>query len=620
MFAQILGWLSIISSSVRRVRVRRSLLFVETLEARVVPNNTPYYVDSANGQDTNDGHNAPWRTVARVMRQLDGTPQPYQDGDSILFHGGESFNIGAGLDLWGSQLGGHITIDSYLYGGLIPPAILNTTDTVATDAVGIDIHSAGNVTIRHLTLTGPWTTSTPDPTKVYTGGGILFENADTSHSNYSNIVVDSVTVSNYASVGIAIFNDADAAHQNTYTGISITGANIFNNFGSGIIISDLGMGSILPTTRDIFNVDVEYCYVHGDYHDTAYREGYGTYFENVSGADLDDCTYEGNDYTTNNPAGGFGSGVAYQSDKVFMWGNVSVSNTQVTTGHQPVDGGSFDLDAGVWGSVMEGNYSGNNPGEGYLLSGNQTPGPGQQGNIIRFNVSQNDSRINNYGAITLSIGNIHGAQIYNNTVYMTSPASGFGPGAAFSVQDGAVPYNVIVSNNIFFVSGSPLILHLNCPGVNITAANNISFQGNDYYNGNTQPNQLVIYWNTGSLGSQYQLVSGWQHANSDQEAGLVLHDGDPALSNPGGGDTDTNGGTRSVNVLLSDGFSAYALMSSSPLIRGGQDLSSLTWDPFTQNSFVESYFVASGYSTGPQDYFHTAAPSGPWDVGAVFVH
>src|SRR5207249_2350979 len=71
-------------------------------------------------------------------------------------------------------------------------------------------------------------------------------------------------------------------------------------------------------------------------------------------------------------------------------------------------------------SVMQYNYSHDNDGAGFLMA---TPYAANHGNnIVRYNISQNDCRKLNYGALHIW-GKTTNDEWHNNTVYLTKGAA-----------------------------------------------------------------------------------------------------------------------------------------------------------------------------------------------------
>src|SRR5439155_26915004 len=140
------------------------------------------------------------------------------------------------------------------------------------------------------------------------------------------------------------------------------------------------------------------------------------------------------------------------------------------------DDGEFDFDWDVKNSTMQYNYSHNNFGPGYILAAGTHV---NSGNVLRYNVSENDGRRNGRAAIQLW-GNVSGAQTYNNTVYIS--ATGNSNTAAFFGHDygsgGKEPSNVQIRNNIFQTTGGAKILNITN---GVASKGGLHFQGNAYY-------------------------------------------------------------------------------------------------------------------------------------------
>src|SRR5262249_45971791 len=138
------------------------------------------------------------------------------------------------------------------------------------------------------------------------------------------------------------------------------------------------------------------------------------------------------------------------------------------------DGGGFDFDWDVNDSVMQYNYSHDNDGPGYMLGAGDH---GNAGNVIRYNISENDGRKNGRSGIYLW-GNVTAASIYNNVVYQS--ATGDVGSAALRASDvgasGMVPVGVAVRNNIFYTAGGAKMINLTA---NIAEHGSFAFAGND---------------------------------------------------------------------------------------------------------------------------------------------
>jgi hypothetical protein len=204
MFEQIRGWLfSAISSGARRARSRRSRLSLEPLEARVVPTIYDYYISQSGSDTRGDGSQGnPWKTIAPV--EASGFTFP-SGTDTLNFVASSTpYDVGTGLKLSSlNNLSNNptLTVQSYDSSGQGLRATLSTSSTTGVD-YGIQVEDAGNITIQSINLQGAWTSLsnfTPGSTYDY---GINFVN-DTGISTstqiaYSNIVIDSVNINNYA--------------------------------------------------------------------------------------------------------------------------------------------------------------------------------------------------------------------------------------------------------------------------------------------------------------------------------------------------------------------------------------------------------------------------------------
>ena len=74
-------------------------------------------------------------------------------------------------------------------------------------------------------------------------------------------------------------------------------------------------------------------------------------------------------------------------------------------------------------SVLQYNYSHDNDGSGYLLA-QFAYARRFGGNIIRYNISENDSAKNNYGSLSIHGGvQVADLDIYNNTLYIADSSN-----------------------------------------------------------------------------------------------------------------------------------------------------------------------------------------------------
>src|SRR6185369_8423527 len=102
------------------------------------------------------------------------------------------------------------------------------------------------------------------------------------------------------------------------------------------------------------------------------------------------------------------------------------------------------------------------------------------GNVIRYNISENDGRQNGKGGIYVW-GGVSDAAIYNNTMFLSATSDA--GNAAFHASDvgasGKLPTNVSVRNNIFYTTGGANLLNVTSNIAQRSAA--FSFSGNAWY-------------------------------------------------------------------------------------------------------------------------------------------
>lgn len=120
------------------------------------------------------------------------------------------------------------------------------------------------------------------------------------------------------------------------------------------------------------------------------------------------------------------------------------------------DGGGFDIDWSSRNSVIQYCYSHDNDGAGYLFMGS---GRGfTTGSAVRFNISQNDGRKNDYGGI-LCYGTLQNSDVHNNAVFYRGSEAGAALHFRGSEEAG-YPSNVRVLNNILMTDEGRAVLRI----------------------------------------------------------------------------------------------------------------------------------------------------------------
>ena len=130
---------------------------------------------------------------------------------------------------------------------------------------------------------------------------------------------------------------------------------------------------------------------------------------------------------------------AWNSNNILFQFNESYRNR--TKG---LDGDGFDFDGGVTNSMMQFNYSHDNDAAGFLLAQYDFAPQAMKNITIRHNISKDDARKLNYGAIHVwngdTISRINKVHIYRNTIVRDSPADHFTTGSLTNREGRSDPH------------------------------------------------------------------------------------------------------------------------------------------------------------------------------------
>lgn len=410
-----------------------------------------YYVNLL-GNDSNTGlsETQPWRSIERV-----NTTQLFS-GDSIWFKADQTFAGNLCLvkvRQSSSPTPPVVTIGSYGSGKA-------TID--AGSGAGFIAKNIGGVHLVNLNFVGAGTSKN-------TSSGILFMNTLPGSVKVVDIRIHRVDVSGFKYSGISLVAQPIDRSCSGFRDVKITNTTSHDNGDAGISC----IGAWNPDQKG---------YAHADFYIgncSAYRNagipgkgshsGSGIVLAQVDGAIIEHCrAYENgslNDYEGGGPVGIW----AWDANRVMIQFNESHHNR---TGSSK-DGAGFDLDGGVRNSVVQYNYSHDNDGAGYLLA--QFEGaPPFYGNVLRYNLSVNDSRRNRYGGIHLwstgANGGITDTTFYANSVYMAQSADG-NPAAVDCSSKGI--RNIRLYNNCFQTDGKTVF-------VRGETNRNAVFEGNNF--------------------------------------------------------------------------------------------------------------------------------------------
>ncbi|WP_224996420.1 right-handed parallel beta-helix repeat-containing protein [Cesiribacter sp. SM1] len=495
-----------------------SLLLV--LAPFVLEGATYYVSPSGNDQHTGTSPGQAWASVANISTNA------FQAGDSILFEGGQVF---AGSLFFGPATAGTPTEP------LVISSYGNGWATIFSgEAAGLKAYNTAGFHISRLKFEGSGRTRNSST-------GIDFY-LDLPGISMSYIHIDSVEVSGYQRTGILIgsWNGSSG-----FEGVRITNAVVHDN-------GEAGIATYAEAVLAHRNFYVAHCRVYNNSglpERTDHHSGSGIMLGGIDGATVEYCEAYNNGWLNAWKGGGPVGIWGYHCNNLVIQYNESHHNRSGTA----KDGGGFDLDGGCTNCTMQYNYAHDNEGPGYLIA--QYPNaPVMKGLVVRYNISENDARVGNYGAIHLwstgANGGIQDAQIYNNTVYLTP--SGRGNPRAVFVQSGGVR-NVSFRNNIFQISANLELVY-------VDVLTDLRFEGNNYW---ASGGSFKVRWGK----TLHNSLDKWRELTTQEKVGGMARGYflDPALIAAG------NGGTLSDPVKLHT-LQAYQLREASPLIGKGLDL------------------------------------------------
>jgi hypothetical protein len=360
-----------------------------------------------------------------------------------------------------------------------------------------------------------------------------------------DITLDGVSISGYGGAGILVESHSPG---HGFHHVEIRHFDLHENKLAGLIVSARGA----PCHADFQITDGDCRSNFGDPF-SGRHSGSGILLGGVTQAVVERCRAWENGALCRAREGGVGIW-AYNSRRVVLRGNESHHNHS----SGPADGGGFDFDEKVQDSIMENNYSHDNDGAGFLLA--HAPRTGDfQHNTIRFNVSENDGRRNNYAGIDLW-GEIRDSEIYHNTIFVS--AASYGIPKAVRVFNYGIPANhargVKFRNNLFYTRDRTPLIEVSAG--QLEGARDLIFENNSYYNAG---GWIEIRWGERAFRS----LASWRETTGREKSGKFPSsmELDPQLWGPGGGGTLTHVDHRNR-------LAAYLLKASSPLMGQALDL------------------------------------------------
>jgi hypothetical protein len=432
-----------------------------------------YYVSSSgNDDDTGISPIHAWRTTSRINATR------FQPGDQILFAGGQIFKGGIRLSTCNQKNNQPIVFRSYGVGR----ATIQTDDTY-----GFYAQNQAGIELRNLAFVGSGRLSNQN-----SGIGFYLDSANTQ---LQYLRLDSLDVSGYEESGISI---GSWNGQSGYSDVRITNCQVHANGEAGISSYQFWP---LPTQAH-HNWYVGACTVYdnsGRADITTYNTGNGIVLSGIDRVIIEKCTAYHNGWLNANPTGGPVGIWGWSCNNLVIQYCESHHNQSGTS----LDGGGFDLDGGCTNSVMQYNYSHDNQGPGYLLAqfGDAEP---MHDLTIRYNISENDARGYNQGAIEVwssgANGGIVRANIHNNTVKLGRPADGSTPKAVYIMSGGITA--VTLRNNLLETSAG-------LPVLTTVTNSELRLEGNCYW---SSGEPLVLNWN----GTTYNSLPTWREATGQE--------------------------------------------------------------------------------------------------------
>ncbi|UFS59934.1 LamG domain-containing protein [Subtercola endophyticus] len=379
---------------------------------------TTYYVSSASGVDSNDGCSSAtaWRTLANLNTTT------FAAGNQILFQKGGSWT-GELQPAGSGDSGNPIVISTY---GTGATPILAGGGAAAT----VYLHDQHDWTVQNLEITNTSTTAA-------NRAGILVQNdlTTTLHGiHLSNNLIDNVDGSWAQGDPQPVTTSAisfDLTDSNTTAGwddVLISGNTLTDDDAGGIYLgSPNGVNHNISSTNVVIQNNT---------------------ISNAGGNSIV-CVFCASPLIQYNVSTDSG----YRDSGASMWGGWTTSavwqyNEVARNWRALVDGQAFDVDNNTRDTVLQYNYSHDNPFGFMEFCCSSTFGT--LGNsVIRYNVSQND------GASYAVFGTLGGletgatAQVYNNTVYM-----GAGDDGAVTIGTPPPGSSIAFSNNIIYKLGT----------------------------------------------------------------------------------------------------------------------------------------------------------------------
>jgi hypothetical protein len=555
-----------------RRRCPRARLTLEALESRQLL--SLYYVAGATGLGGDGSFNNPWQSIPVVNASI--AAGKILPGDTLEFQRGTVFPGNLLFDQHGGAAGAPITIRDYGDPNAALPMIQ------AGNGTGISVRGAGYFDIFNLEIAGSY-----DPVlnpSASHGNGIEF--VDSNSSNLAGISIDNVTIHGFGELsGSSPYGDGGCGILfydgmlrpllgYAYQGITISQCEIYNCDRAGVELWDDRSDSMNPYPQLMFEgVQIDHVKVHniippqpapGD----VAGGGDGILLIGVEDAVVERCQVydDGSPIDSNGNRlfedSGLGIWCHHSDHVLFQYNEVHDNYSQAEQ-----DEGGFAFGRWTTNSIMQYNYAHDNDGYGYMMESNNMSQLMPENDMIRFNISDNDSRLSRYGAMLFESWAASNVYVYNNTFYLSDngladPSNGnyyVAPALRFDADD-SVPVaapRIYIYNNLFLTASSaadtviPVILVEDG-----FPTSGLRFQGNDYFS--SGPAGLRIYW----AGDTFTSVRGWGQDSSGVSVDPAL--GFESMTGPDHSVLDEV--VQSIDAMASELSPLFQLTSATPSV------------------------------------------------------
>lgn len=517
---------------------------------------TTYYVRPS-GSDSRAGTSeaAAWKTLAKV------SAFKLADGDRVLFEGGKEFK-------------GTLEVDRSDGGTPAAPLVFGSfgrgrASIRSGDLEGLKVTDRAAVEVEELNFIGNGASSTES--------GISFFTMLPGDVKLEHVVIRNCDASGYGKRGISIGAWPESGYSG-FKGVSVTGCRVFGNTDG---ISTWGRFNQPHFHHE--DVHISHCqaYQNDGLLAQASPSGSGIVVSSVDRGLVEHCVVHDNG-KNNEPTSGPAGIWTYQANRIVIQYNEAYAMSCGSGG----DGDGFDLDGGTTNSVVQYNYAHDNDGAGILVC-NYVNGLVNDGNVVRYNLSVNDCRKNEFGGISLWGANpknkVTRLQVHNNTIHVGKDSAE----AASCVQSHEMNLSdIYFRNNIFIAADGRRLVNLNK-----ALTREIRFQGNVYWTPNgafeiqAGPSRVssLAQWRKQKPGAFQEALNGGKAVGGSVDPGLEGPPTAPIL-----------GDTARLGELT-----AWRLKPGSTLAGKGLNLKRLF-----------------GLDPGPRDYFGTPLPVIAWSIGA----